>query len=156
MLKTLYKTVNLLKNKKMTLAIAESCTGGMLSQVITDISGASKIFKFGIITYSNNSKIKFLKVPSKIIKKYGSVSKECCNSMVVNLSRISKAKLNIAITGIAGPLGFTKQKPIGLVYIGLKKKNKIKIFKYLFKNKSRKFIRKSSIKKSLELIENFI
>jgi nicotinamide-nucleotide amidase len=156
MSKNIKQIINLLKNKKISLSVAESCTGGMLAENITSVSGASKVFKFGIITYSNNSKIKFLKVPSKIIKKYGSVSKECCNSMVVNLSRISKAKLNIAITGIAGPLGFTKQKPIGLVYIGLKKKNKIKIFKYLFKNKSRKFIRKSSIKKSLELIENFI
>ena len=156
MLKTLYKTVNLLKNKKMTLAIAESCTGGMLSQVITDISGASKIFKFGIITYSNQSKIKFLKVSSKIIKRYGSVSSQCCKSMVNNLSKISKAKLNIAITGIAGPRGGSKLKPIGLVYIGIKKGNKIQINKYLFKNKDRKKIRIHSVKKSLELIENFI
>ena len=128
----------------------------MLSQVITDISGASKIFKFGIITYSNQSKIKFLKVSSKIIKKYGSVSRQCCKSMVNNLSKISKAKLNIAITGIAGPKGGSKLKPIGLVYIGIKKGNKIQINKYLFKNKDRKKIRIHSVKKSLELIENYI
>ena len=143
MLKNSYQIVNLLKNKKLTLAI-------------TDISGASKIFKFGIITYSNQSKIRYLKVSSKIIKKYGAVSSQCCKSMVSNLSKISRAKLNIAITGIAGPLGGSKSKPIGLVYIGIKKRNKIQINKYLFKNQNRKKIRINAVNKSLELIKNFI
>lgn len=156
MLKTSFQIVNLLKNKKITLAVAESCTGGMLSQVITDINGASKIFKFGVVTYSNQSKIKYLKVPLKTIRKFGSVSGECCKSMVNNLSKISKARLNIAITGIAGPRGGSKSKPIGLVYIGIKKRNKVQINKYLFKNKNRNKIRINSVKKSLELIKNFI
>jgi len=148
--------VNSLKNKKITLSTAESCTGGMLSQAITSVSGASYVFKIGFITYSNQSKIKFLKVPSKIIEKYGAVSEECCRSMVNNLSKISKAKISIAITGIAGPKGGSKLKPVGLVYIGLKKNNRIKIKKYLFKEKNRENVRINSVKKTLELIKNFI
>ena len=125
MLKEANKVINLLKNKKISLSIAESCTGGMLSQSITSVNGASKVFKFGIVTYSNQSKIKYLNVPSKIIKKYGAVSKQCCSAMVNNLSKISKAKINIAITGIAGPKGGSKLKPVGLVYIGIKKIQKL-------------------------------
>jgi nicotinamide-nucleotide amidase len=156
MFKSLKQIINLLKNQKISLSVAESCTGGMLAQAITSENGASEVFKFGIITYSNQSKIKYLKIPLKIIKKYGSVSQECCRSMVVNLSRISNAKLNVAITGIAGPKGGSKAKPVGLVYIGIKKGNKTTINKYLFKNKNRESIRISSVKKSLELIKNFI
>ena len=156
MYKNAKQIIYLLNHKNISLSIAESCTGGMFAQAITSVSGASKIFKFGIITYSNQSKIKFLKVSSKIIKKYGSVSSQCCKSMVNNLSKISKAKLNIAITGIAGPKGGSKLKPIGLVYIGIKKGNKIQINKYLFKSKDRKKIRINSVKKSLELIDKFI
>lgn len=145
-----------LKSKKITLSVAESCTGGMLAQCITSVSGSSKVFTFGVVTYSNKSKIKYLKVPNKIIKKYGAVSKECCYSMVNNLARISKAKLNLAITGIAGPTGGTKNKPVGLVYIGIKKNRKTKINKYLFKNMSRNTIRRKSVEKSLNLIKEFI
>jgi len=148
--------INLLKNKKISLATAESCTGGMLAQVITSVSGASKIFLFGIVTYSNQSKIKYLKVPLKIIRKYGAVIKQCCTTMVNNLSKLSKANLNIAITGIAGPKGGSKLKPVGLVYIGIKKGKKTKINKYFFKNNTREKIRINSVKKSLELIKNFI
>ena len=156
MLKTSNQIVNLLKNKKITLSVAESCTGGMLAQTITSVNGASKIFKFGIITYSNQSKIRYLKVPLKIIKKYGAVSEQCCLSMVDNLSKISKTNLNIAITGIAGPKGGTKLKPVGLVFIGIKIKKKNEIRKYLFKNKSRENIRINSVKRSLDLIKNFV
>jgi len=156
MFKNTRQIINLLKDRKTTLSIAESCTGGMLAQVITSISGASKVFKFGVITYSDQSKIKHLKVSLKIIKKYGAVSEQCCHSMVNNLSRISKTKLNIAITGVAGPKGGSKLKPVGLVFIGIKKGKKIKINKYLFKNKNRENIRIDSVKKSLELIKNSI
>ena len=128
----------------------------MLAQTITEINGASKIFKFGLITYSNQSKIKYLGVPLKIIRTHGAVSKQCCFSMVDNLSKISKAKLYIAITGVAGPSGGSKLKPVGLVYIAIKKGNKIIVNKYLFKNKDRKSIRINSVKKSLELIKKFI
>jgi len=154
--KTVKQIISTLKNKKINISTAESCTGGMLAQVITSVGGASKVFKFGVVTYSNQSKNDHLKIPLRLIKKYGAVSYECCYSMVTNLSKISKAKLNIAITGIAGPRGGTKQKPVGLVYIGIKIRNKTKINKYIFKNQNRENIRKKSIKKSLDLIKEFI
>ena len=144
--------IKLLIRKKIKISVAESCTGGLLASAITSISGASKIFNLGLITYSNQAKIKILKVNEKIIKKYGDVSHECCYAMVNNLSKISKANINVSITGIAGPRGGTKKKPVGLVYIGLKKGNKIKIIKCLFKSKKRSSIQKATVKKALNLI----
>ena len=123
--------VKILTKKKLKIAFAESCTGGMLASELTSISGASKVFNLGLVTYSNQAKIKFLKVNKNIIRKYGAVSRECCLSMVNNLSKISKANINVSITGIAGPKGGTKQKPVGLVFIGIKKGNKTQITKYL-------------------------
>ena len=152
----LKRVLSKLIKQKINLSVAESCTGGMLSQYITSISGASKVFTFGIITYSNKSKIKYLKVPSEIIKKYGAVSERCCGLMINNLAKISKAKLNLAITGIAGPKGGTKQKPVGLVYIGIKINRKIQVNKYFFKNQNRDQIRKNSVKEAFKLIEQFI
>ena len=141
-----------LKKKKLKISFAESCTGGMLSSIITSKNGSSKVFNLGLITYSNKSKIDVLMVPKRIIKKYGAVSKECCLSMVNNLSKISKANISVSITGIAGPSGGTKQKKVGLVYIGVKKGNKINIEECLFKNKGRSYIQKAAVKKSLNLI----
>ena len=153
MIKTLVKK---LIKKKLKISFAESCTGGMLSSALTSISGASKIFNIGLITYSNNAKIKFLKVNKNIIEKYGAVSHECCFAMVKNLSKISKANINVSITGIAGPKGGTKQKPVGLVFIGIKKGNKIVIKKNLFKSKNRKAIQKATVKKALQLVNSII
>ena len=145
-----------LSQKKYKVSFAESCTGGMLANTITSISGASKVFNLGLITYSNYAKIQILKVNKNIIKKYGAVSPECCKAMVVNLSKISKANINVSITGIAGPKGGTKQKPVGLVYIGLKKGNKIIIIKNLFKSKKRKLIQKATVKKVIKAINSII
>ena len=150
------KLVYKLIKKKIKVACAESCTGGMLSSSITSVSGSSKIFNVGLVTYSNQAKIKLLKVPKKIIEKHGAVSMQCCLSMVSNLKKISKADICISITGIAGPKGGTKEKPVGLVYIGIKKGNKIKINKCLFKNKNRASIQKATVKKAIELILNII
>ena len=144
--------IKLLIKKKIKVSFAESCTGGLLASKVTSINGASKVFNLGLITYSNQSKIKVLKVNKNIIKKYGAVSYECCKSMVNNLAKISKANINIAITGIAGPKGGTKQKPVGLVYIGIKKGNKIKVNKYLFKSQKRSSIQRATVKKALDLI----
>ena len=144
--------IKLLIKKKLKISFAESCTGGLLASSITSISGASKVFNLGLVTYSNQSKIKILKVNRNIIKKYGAVSHECCYAMVKNLSKISKANINISITGIAGPKGGTMQKPVGLVYIGVKKGNKISINKFLFKTKKRSLIQKSTVKKALNLV----
>ena len=146
------KIILLLKRKKHKLAVAESCTGGMLSSAITSVSGASKVFSMGLVTYSNQAKMNILKVPKKIIQKHGAVSIQCCLSMVNNLSKISKSKICISITGIAGPKGGTKQKPVGLVFIGIKKGKKAIVSKNQFKNKGRNAIQKATIKKALNLI----
>ena len=142
--------------KKLKISFAESCTGGMLASKITSINGSSKIFGLGLITYSNQSKIKILKINKNIINRYGAVSFECCKAMVINLSKISKANINVSITGIAGPTGGNKQKPVGLVYIGVKKGSKLIIKKNLFKSKSRKSIQKASVNKALKIISGLI
>ena len=146
------KIISQLKRKKLKLALAESCTGGMLSSTITSVSGASKVFSMGLVTYSNQAKMSILKVPKKIIQKHGAVSIQCCLSMVNNLSKISKSKMCVSITGIAGPKGGTKQKPVGLVYIGVKNGKKIVVSKNQFKNKGRNAIQKATVKKALSLI----
>ena len=150
------KIVNLLTRKKLKIAFAESCTGGMLSSAITSASGSSKVFNLGLVAYSNQSKISILKVPKKIIRKYGTVSKQVCLAMVKNVSKIGKTNMSVAITGIAGPSGGTKIKPVGLVYVGIKKGNRIEVKKYLFKNKGRSYIQKGAVNKSLGLILSFL
>ena len=144
--------IKILSKKKLKISFAESCTGGLLASAVTSISGASKVFNLGLVTYSNQAKIKLLKVNKNIIQKYGAVSYECCLAMVNNLSKISKANINVSITGIAGPNGSTKQKPVGLVYIGIKKGLKTQVYKCLFKNKKRSTIQKATVKKTLNLI----
>ena len=144
--------IRLLIKKKLKISFAESCTGGLLASSITSISGASKVFNLGLVTYSNQAKIKVLKVNKNIIRKYGAVSHECCYEMVNNLSKISKANINVSITGVAGPKGGTKQKPVGLVYIGIKRGKKTLINKYLFKSKKRSLIQKATVKRALDLV----
>ena len=146
------KIVSLSKRKKLKLAIAESCTGGMLSSAITSVSGSSKVFNLGLVAYSNEVKIKLLKVPKKIIKKYGSVSEQVCKMMAKNVSKIGKTDMSVSVTGIAGPSGGTRKKPVGLVYVGIKKGNIIIIKKYLFKNKGRSYIQKATVNKCQGLI----
>ena len=148
------KVVKKLIKKKLKVSFAESCTGGLLSSSITSISGSSKVFNLGLITYSNKAKVNILKVPNKIIEKYGAVSEECCLSMVKNLSKISKANISVSITGIAGPNGGTKSKPVGLVYIGIKKGNSISVQKNLFKSKNRISIQKATTLKVLNTLLN--
>ena len=150
------KIVKLLTKKKLTVSFAESCTGGLLASSITSISGSSKVFNMGLVTYSNNAKVKLLKVPKKTITKYGAVSYETCLSMVKNLSKISKSNISISITGVAGPNGGTKEKPIGLVYIGLKKGRKTIIKKNLFNSKKRILIQKATVNQALKLILNIL
>ena len=146
------KILKKLIKKKIKIAIAESCTGGMLSSAITSVSGSSKVFNLGLIVYSNQSKIKILKVSKKIIRKYGAVSEQICKAMAKNVTKISKTDMSASITGIAGPSGGTKKKPVGLVYIGIKKANIINVKKYLFKNKERSYIQRAAVNKCLKLI----
>ena len=150
------KLINLLKKKKLKISFAESCTGGLMSSIITSNSGSSKVFNLGLVTYSNQAKQKILKVPNKIIKKYGAVSVQCCLSMVNNLSKISNSHINISITGIAGPKGGTRKKPVGLVFIGLKFKRQTFIKKYLFKNKTRNNFQKITANTVLKTILSII
>ena len=145
------KLISLLKKKKLKISFAESCTGGLMSSVITSNSGSSKVFDLGLVTYSNQAKQKILRVPNKVIKKYGAVSVQCCLSMVNNLSKISNSHINVSITGIAGPKGGARKKPVGLVFIGLKFKKKIFVNKYLFKNKSRINFQKITVNKVIKI-----
>ena len=156
MINLTHKLVKKLIKKKLKISFAESCTGGLLSSSITSISGSSKVFNLGLVTYSNKAKINILKVPKKIISKNGAVSKECCLYMVNNLSKIAKTNISVSITGIAGPNGGSESKPVGLVYIGIKKGNKIIIKENFFKNKKRNQIQKATVNKALKLILSII
>ena len=146
------KIVSLLTKKKMNISFAESCTGGLLASSITSISGSSKVFTLGLVTYSNNAKINILKVPKNIISRHGAVSHQTCMHMGKNLNKISKTNISVSITGVAGPNGGTKKKPDGLVYIGLKKGNKLLVKKYFFKNKNRQQIQRATVSKALNLV----
>ena len=156
MKKNAQKIIKLLRKKKLKISFVESCTGGLLSSSITSISGSSKVFTIGLVTYSNQAKIKLLKVNKKTILKHGAVSYETCLSMVKNLSKISKTNISVSVTGVAGPKGSTKQKPVGLVYIGIKRGNKTIIRKNLFKNKNRYSIQKSTVNQAHKMILNII
>ncbi len=142
--------------KKLTISVVESCTGGLLAHNLTKLANSSKYFKMGLTTYSNQAKIKILKVNKSIIDKYGAVSNMCCKAMVLNLSKISNSKINVSITGIAGPGGGTKEKPVGLVYIGIKKRNFVKIYENKFKSKTRKKIQILTVKKVIKNLLNLI
>ena len=146
------KIVRILTKRKLNISFAESCTGGLLSSTITSINGSSKVFTLGLVVYSNQSKIKVLKISKKIIRKYGAVSEQVCLAMAKNVAKVGKSNISISVTGVAGPNGGTRKKPVGLVYVGIKKGNKINIKKYLFGNKSRSFIQKVTVNKGLELI----
>ena len=148
--------IRILTKKKLKISFVESCTGGLLASSITSISGASKVFNLGLVTYSNQAKIKILKVNKNIIKKYGAVSHECCKRMVQNLSKISKSKINVSITGIAGPGGGSKEKPVGLVYIGVKKGKALLIKENKFKSKNRNSIQKSTVRTVIKIISKII
>ena len=150
------KIVKLLSKKNLKISFVESCTGGLLSCAITSVSGSSKVFSLGLVTYSNQSKNNILKIPKKTLIKYGAVSYESCLSMVKNLSKISKTEVSVSISGIAGPKGGSRKKPVGLVYIGIKKGNKTLVKKHLFKNRGRLYIQKAAVNKSLGIILSFI
>ena len=152
-LKKLHKK---LIDKKLTISVAESCTGGLLANNLTKLANSSKYFQMGLITYSNEAKTKILKVDRNIIKKYGAVSKECCEEMVKNLSKISKSQINVSITGIAGPGGGSKLKPVGLVYIGIKTGKYLLILENKFKSRKRSSIQKNTVREVLNKIIKII
>ena len=142
--------------KKLTISVAESCTGGLLSHKLTQLANSSKYFQMGLTTYSNQAKIKILKINKNIISKYGAVSHECCKAMVQNLSKISKSKINVSVTGIAGPGGGSKEKPVGLVYIGIKKGKTLFVKENKFKSRNRNSIQKSTVRTVIKIISKII
>tara|TARA_S200000501_G_C20670510_1_gene676116 strand:+ start:291 stop:755 length:465 start_codon:yes stop_codon:yes gene_type:complete len=142
--------------KKLTISVAESCTGGLLAHNLTKLANSSKYFQMGLTTYSNQAKIKILNVNENIIGKYGAVSKECCKAMVQNLSKISNSKINVSITGIAGPGGGSIEKPVGLVYIGIKKGKTLIIKENKFKSRNRNSIQNSTISNVIKIIDSII
>ena len=155
--KKIKNLTSILKKNKIKISVAESCTGGLISYNLTKISGASKYFEIGVVTYSNKSKFNFLKVKRKTLTKYGSVSAETCKEMCKNLLKISKTNIAISVTGIAGPDGGTKKKPIGLVYVGMCSKKKIVITKFNFnKNLSRTNVQNKTLIETIKLLENHI
>ena len=142
--------------KRLTISVAESCTGGLLAHNLTKLPNSSKYFEMGLITYSNQAKTEILKVNKKIIKKYGAVSDQCCKAMAQNLSKISRSKINVSITGVAGPGGGSKEKPVGLVYIGIKKGKKLLLKETKFKSKNRNLVQKLTVKEVIKLVLNII
>ncbi|MEO0230564.1 MAG: CinA family protein, partial [candidate division WOR-3 bacterium] len=144
-----------LKQKKYTISIAESCTGGLLGNLITDVSGSSEYFLGGVVTYSNEAKIKFLMVPKEILKMYGAVSKECAYYMAKGGKEIFDSDISIAITGIAGPTGGTPEKPVGLVFIGINYLDKIYVVGNQFSGE-RKEIKMKSALKALYLLNSIL
>ena len=126
------KIINKLLKKNITISIAESCTGGLLCSKLTAVAGISKIFNMGLITYSNKAKTDLLKISQNFLKNYGAVSHQTAALMVKNLHKITKSQLCICTTGIAGPTGITKMKPVGLVFIGIIYKNKVIILEKKF------------------------
>ena len=155
-MKNLNIIVKKLIKKKLTVSVAESCTGGLLTHNLTKLANSSKYFQMGLTTYSNQAKINILKVNRKIIQKYGAVSSECCKAMARNLSKISKSMINVSITGVAGPGGGSKNKPVGLVYIGIKKGKTLLVIENRFKSKKRNTIQVLTVQKVINKILDII
>jgi nicotinamide-nucleotide amidase len=155
-LKSLAEEVgNLLLAGKLTLGLAESCTGGLLAAAITEIPGSSEYFNGGIVAYHNKVKKKTLKVPGPCLRKFGAVSAETAAAMARGARKATTGKIGLSITGIAGPSGGTKDKPVGLVYVGLDAR-KVKIIRQFNFSGSRQEIRQAACIKSLELLREFL
>ena len=151
------KIINKLIKNKITISVAESCTGGLIASEIASVPNSSNIFNLGLITYSNQSKEKLLKIKKQNLKKYGAVSAQICKDMVENLFKISKTDLCISTTGIAGPSGGSKLKPVGLVYIGIKFKKTSKIYMYNFNKKlERNKIQKKTVNTIFNLLNQIV
>ena len=149
------KIIKKIINQGITISVAESCTGGLLSYKICSISGVSNIYFAGYVVYSNKSKSSILKIPSKLILKYGAVSKEVATQMLNGLYNKNKSQLCICTTGIAGPTGGTKDKPVGLVYIAIKYNNKNIIIKKKYKG-TRNQIQKKTVKDIFKKLDTLI
>lgn len=146
---------HMLEEKGMTLATAESCTGGKIAARITDVPGASKVFKEGYITYANDAKVKLLGVREETIQQYGVVSEQVAAEMVEGVRMITGAQAGIAVTGIAGPDGGSEEKPIGLVYIGCSVEDKTKVKRFCFHG-NRGLVRDAAVQQALILLRRLL
>lgn len=151
--------VSLLRNKKLKIACAESCTGGLLAKKITDISGSSEIFELGVVAYANRIKTKILGVPAKLLEEKGAVCAEVAAFMAKGVCALSESDIGTGITGIAGPGGGTPEKPVGLVYVAVYMKSTDKVYVgELHLNGDRSEIRNATaekvISKVIELVRN--
>ena len=148
------KIASLLTAKKQTLAVAESCTGGLLANTLTNVPGSSVFFMLGVVTYSNAAKTKTLKIPAAVIKKHGAVSAAVAQRMAQGVRRILKTDIGIGVTGIAGPTGASATKPVGLTYIAISQGKKDAVFEYRFKG-SRVANKQQAVKAALQIILKF-
>ena len=149
------QVIKSLKKRGLTLSVAESCSGGLLSHRLTNISGASKCFLMSIVAYSNETKTNLLKIPQNIIKTKGAVSRPVAIALARNIKKLSGSHIGIGITGIAGPTGGSKTKPVGLVYIALASKNKNILKRFIFKG-SRLQIKQKTVHQALILLKQFL
>ena len=152
-LKRIEKIIKNFTEKSIQIAIAESCTGGYISNMITNVSGASNIFERGIVCYSNQAKIDLVNVNPKTIEKYGAVSKEVVKQLANNIRILSKVDIGIGISGIAGPTGGTPEKPVGLVLIGFSTEKEIIVKKYRFETE-RIIFKENVLEKVIQFLEN--
>ncbi len=151
----IHQVHRLLTKSKTTLSVAESCTGGLLSSLLTKISGSSKYFKMAMVAYSNEAKVRFLKIDRKVIKNKGAVSKEVALEMAKAIRKIAKTNLGVSLTGIAGPSGGTGKKPVGLVFIAIADKKKSNYWRFKFKGR-RESVRIQASLAALRLIKKWI
>ncbi len=145
----------LLRRRKATLSVAESCTGGLIAHRITNVSGSSDYFEMGVVSYSNRSKVELLGVPRSDIQRYGAVSRRVAGKMARGVRWRAKTDIGLAVTGIAGPLGGTPQKPVGTVFIGLDHEGGIEIGEFHFKG-NREEIKEEASQKSLEMLRDYL
>ena len=150
-MESLTSLIKFLRNRELKIAVAESCTGGLLGGAFTSMPGSSQFFELGMITYSNEAKIKLLEVKESTIHQYGAVSEDTAKEMAINIKNIANTHIGVSITGIAGPDGGSEEKPVGLVYIGVSMENTINIYKHLFEG-DRANIRKQSVSSAIEHI----
>ena len=150
----LIKIKKLCDEQKLKISLAESCTGGLLSSLITELPGCSSFFETSLVTYSNKSKMDFLDVKKNTISRHGSVSHQTAKAMVIGLISKTKTDIAISITGVAGPAGGTKKNPVGTVYFGvaIKNRNNAKTYKKYFSKKNRKSIQSNSAEFAIDLI----
>ena len=147
--------VRKLIDNRLSVATAESCTGGLIAGAITSVPGSSACFSYGLVTYSNEAKRKLLGVPQQILTRYGAVSSETAYAMADGLKKLTEAVIAVSVTGIAGPDGGSEEKPVGLVYIGLVSGGKIITERCQFSG-SREEIRNKTVNKAIVLIDQCI